>query len=57
MKGRKMADKEHPLHPHFEKMRPKRESFPTQEEYEEALAFFKHRLKGLRRPLKASQPA
>ena len=52
-----MADKEYPLHPYLEKMRPKRENFQTQEEYEEALAFFRHRLKGLRRPLKASQPA
>lgn len=51
-----MADKEH-LPQHLEKMRPKRENFQTQEEYEEALAYFRHRLKGLRRPLKASRPA
>jgi hypothetical protein len=50
-----MDDQKQPLHPHLEKMRPKRESFQTQEEYEEALAFFRHRVKGLRRPSKASQ--
>ena len=55
MRGQRMDAKEQPLHPHLEKMRPKRESFQTQEEYEEALAFFRHRMKGLRRPLKASQ--
>jgi hypothetical protein len=35
------------MHPSISKHAPKREDFLTQEEYEEALAFFKHRTKHL----------
>jgi hypothetical protein len=35
------------LHPSILQHAPKRENFQTQEEYEEALAFFKHRTKHL----------
>ena len=38
---------------HLAQHQPRREQFKTQEEYEEALAYFKHRLKGR---LKASPP-
>jgi len=49
----------HALPPHILKHAPKRENFRSQEEYEEAEAYFRHRLKGLvRRSLsKGFRPA
>ena len=41
------------LHPSIQRHAPKRENFETQDEYEEAVAFFKHRTKHL---LRASSP-
>lgn len=48
-----MSEQKLELHPSILQHAPKRENFPNHEEYEEAVAFFKHRTKHL---LRVSHP-
>ena len=52
----KNMEQTHKLPQHLVHLAPKRENFPTQEEYEEAKAYFLHRVKGTIRRRSSASP-